>query len=102
MVKEIATDGEFKEVINGNTAVIDFWAEWCMPCKLLAPTMDKLASKMKNITFAKVNIDNNNELAVQLGINVIPTLIIFKKGKEVDRVMGLVPEDELMKKLKKL
>ncbi len=101
MVKEI-TKKEFDDVIKKPLAVVDFWAEWCPPCKILAPIIEELEKKLKNITFVKVDVSENKELALQFGIEVVPTLLIFKKGKLVDRIVGAVPLEELEKKLKKL
>ena len=80
MVKEIKTEKEFQEIIKKD-AVIDFFANWCMPCMALAPVFDKLSKKFKKISFAKVNVDENRGLAKRFSIDTIPTLIFFKKGK---------------------
>ncbi len=96
--------GEFEETINnsGKTiAVIDFYAEWCMPCLMVAPILEELAGKFKNIRFARINVDENKELSSRFNIASIPTLIIFKDGKEVERIIGALPEEVLEEKIGK-
>lgn len=101
MVREI-TGKEFDDIIKKPLVVVDFWAEWCPPCRILAPILEELEKKLKNISFAKVNIDKSKDLALQFGIEVVPTLLIFRKGKLIDRIIGAMPFEELEKKLKKL
>jgi len=81
---------EFREIINNShkLVVIDFFAEWCMPCLMLAPVIEELADEIKEVKFAKINIDDNEELSKRFSISGIPCLIIFKDGKEVDRIIG--------------
>lgn len=102
-VEEI--DGkEFSEVVGNKLALVDFFAEWCMPCVMMAPVIEELAEKIKKVRFAKVNVDNNSELAGKFKVMSIPTMIIFKDGKEVERIVGgqlpSVIEDKLKKYLK--
>ena len=94
---------EFEETINNSKSlvVIDFYAEWCMPCLMLAPVLEELASKLKEIKFARVNVDENKELSSKFKIVSIPTLIVFKKGEEVERIIGALQEEVLEEKLKK-
>lgn len=101
MVKE-ATKKEFNGVIKKPFVVVDFWAEWCPPCKILAPILEELEKKLKNITFVKVDVSENKELALRFNIEIVPTLLIFKKGKLIDRIIGAVPLEELEKKLERL
>lgn len=93
-----------KEVLEAKTPVlVDFWAEWCAPCRALAPTLEELAEKYRGrFTVAKVNVDHDQELAAQFGILNIPTLLFFKGGEEVDRVVGVSPESQLDAKIQKL
>jgi len=95
---------EFEETINNKekpVAIIDFYAEWCMPCLIIAPVLEELAGKLKNIKFARVNVDENKELSTRFNITSIPCLIIFKNGKEVERIIGALQEEVLEEKLKK-
>lgn len=102
LVEEI--DGkEFSEIVNEKTkvALVDFFAEWCMPCVMMAPVIEELASKFKKVKFAKCNIDDNSELASKFKVMSIPTLIIFKDGKEAERLVGSRPANDIEDKLKK-
>ncbi len=97
------TDEEFNNLINNShkLVVVDFFAEWCMPCIMLAPIVDELANSMKEVKFVKINIDDNKELASKHSVMSIPTLVIFKDGEEVDRIMGGQTADVLEDKIKK-
>lgn len=93
---------QFKEkVIEAELpALVDFWAPWCFPCRMIGPTIEELAKDYAGRAIvAKVNTDNNGELASSFGIQGIPTMIFFKDGKIVDRVMGAVPKHVLTAKL---
>ncbi len=102
MVKQINTQEEFEEIIKSEISIIDFWAEWCMPCVMFSPVFESLLKKFKNISFAKVNVDDNNELAVKFGIDSIPCILIFKKGRLADRIVGALPEKEFEKRIIKI
>lgn len=79
---------------------VDFWAEWCGPCKALGPTFERLAEKYgEQVTFAKVNVDDLPEVANQFGIRSIPTLVLLQGGQVVERLVGLRPEAELARLL---
>ncbi|MCU0491342.1 MAG: thioredoxin [Chloroflexaceae bacterium] len=99
MAKPIAvTDAEFdQKVLQAETpVVVDFWAPWCGPCRTIAPILDKLASEYEGrLTIAKVNTDEDSMHASKMGIQGIPTLVIFKGGKEVGRLVGAHPESTL-------
>lgn len=85
-----------KEVIKSNkTVVVDFWAEWCGPCKMLAPELEEFSRLNPEITVGKVNIDEETPLAINYNVEVIPTLIIFKNGKEVKRSVGFIKKEEI-------
>jgi len=90
-----------KEVLESSIPVlVDFWASWCMPCRMLAPTIEKLAEENKGkLKVCKLNTDENQNIAAQYGIQGIPTLIIFKEGKEVGRTVGVMPKEKLQEKL---
>jgi thioredoxin 1 len=97
------TDEEFNEIINNShkIVVVDFYAEWCMPCLMISPIIDELAEQMKEVKFVKMNLDENQELAEKLRVSSIPCLIIFKNGKEVDRIIGAQSEEFIEEKIKR-
>ncbi|EJF91114.1 thioredoxin [Bartonella tamiae] len=76
--------------------VVDFWAEWCGPCKMIAPSLDEISSELAGkVKIAKVNIDENPELATQFGVRSIPTLLLFKNGEVASNMVGAVPKSRL-------
>ena len=80
--------------------VVDFWAEWCMPCKMLSPIVDELAAEhTKKIKFVKVDVDNNTKLATNLQILSIPALLVFKNGKEAGRIVGANSKSQINKEI---
>lgn len=92
------TDANFQdEVLNADQPVlVDFWAEWCGPCKMLGPVIDELAGEYEGkAKVGKIDIDNNRDAAVQYGIQSIPSIIIFKNGEVVNKFVGISPKDEL-------
>jgi len=93
---------EFNEIINNShkLVLVDFFAEWCMPCLMLAPVIEELANKIKDVKFVKLNVDDNQELAGKYKISSIPCLIIFKNGQEVDRMIGNQTGEAIEEKLK--
>ena len=96
------TDGNFEaEVINSETpVVVDFWAEWCGPCKLIAPVLDELAGEYDGkVRITKLNVDENPEMAGKYGVRSIPTLLFFKGGQIVDQVIGAASKPDLQKRL---
>ena len=97
------TDANFNEIINNNSlALIDFWAPWCGPCIVLAPTIEELAKEYAGKVFVgKLNVDENPRTAERFQIFSIPTLVIMKNGQEVDRIIGLVPKKHIEAILKK-
>ena len=86
------------EVLKSNLPVIvDFWAEWCGPCKMLTPILEELSNEMKNeINVVKVNLDENQDLAMKYSIRSIPTLLLFKEGHLIDTKVGLLPKNEIV------
>ncbi len=96
------TDGTFeKEVVNSESPVlVDFWAEWCAPCKMIAPVLEQIASEQGgNLKIAKMDVDVNQAVAQQFGVMSIPTLILFKGGEPVERLVGYMPKEHLERKL---
>jgi thioredoxin 1 len=93
---------EFNEIINNGhkLVVVDFFAEWCMPCLMISPIIEDLAKNINEVKFAKINIDENSELAGKYKVSSIPCLIIFKKGEEVGRIIGAQTYEAIEKKLK--
>jgi thioredoxin 1 len=98
------TDGNFDETViqAGELVLVDFWAEWCGPCKRLAPTVDALATDYTGkLTVGKLNVDDNPGTAFKFQIRGIPALLLFKGGQVVESVVGLVPKEDLKKVIDK-
>ena len=96
-----ANSQEFQDIISNNeTVLVDFFANWCGPCKMLAPSIDKLASEHPEAKVLKVDVDQEGSLAMQFGVQSIPTLIVFKNGQAVNRQLGFVPYEALENMLK--
>ncbi len=93
-----------KEILESEIPVfIDFWAEWCMPCKMMLPIVEELAKEYENkIKFGKINVDEENELAEKYMIMSIPTFLFMKNGEVIDKIIGAVPKSLLVEKLNKL
>jgi thioredoxin 1 len=85
-----------------DVVVVDCWAPWCGPCRMIAPIIDSLARELQGrVAFGKLNTDENQRTALQYRIQAIPTLLVFKNGKLVDRIVGAIPKDQIMKRIQK-
>lgn len=104
MAFEITTDNFQPEVLDSKrVALVDFWAEWCGPCRMVGPVVEELAAEYEGKALvSKCNVDDHGEVAAQFGIRSIPTLLFFKDGELVDRVVGAVPKSTLKQKLDSL
>ena len=101
MVKKISQE-EFEQVKNDDIAVIDFSAEWCGPCKMLAPVMEEVSEELgDSVSFYNIDVDQNMDIAQQYRIVSIPALIVLKKGEKVDMQIGFQPKDGVVEFIKK-
>lgn len=100
---EVTDDSFDDEVLNSDKPVlVDFWAEWCGPCRMVSPIVEELAEEYDGkAKFAKVDVDENADISMEYNIRSIPSLLIFKDGEVVDQVVGAVPKSQLKKKLDK-
>ncbi|MFA6320926.1 MAG: thioredoxin [Candidatus Omnitrophota bacterium] len=101
---EVTQENFEKEVVHSDKPVlVDFWAPWCMPCKVIAPAIDKIAEEMKGeIRVMKANVDESPEIATELSILNIPTLILFRNGQELARITGVNSKEAIENKIKSL
>ena len=100
-VKEI-NDGNFDDETSKGLVMVDFWAPWCAPCRMVAPVLDELAEELgEQITIAKVNVDENPQAAMKHSVTTIPTMIVFKGGEVVERTSGAGPKQTYMTMLSK-
>ena len=98
------TDSTFENlVVNADTPVlVDFWAEWCGPCKMSAPVLEEIATDLAGkLTIGKLDVDENGSTAMAFGVMSIPTLLLFKGGKPVERIVGFQPKQQLLSKLQR-
>lgn len=94
--------GEFDNYTKEGTVLVDFFADWCMPCVMMAPIIDDLSDKFKGkIKFAKVNIEDNQELAQKFSVSSIPNFVLFKDGKQTEQFIGSMSEEDFEVRLKK-
>ena len=94
-------DMKLENLSKNGLTFVDFWATWCGPCRMMAPIVEELAAETPDVVFAKVDVDENPDVAMGLRIASIPTLILFKDGTAVERVIGVTPKDELKKLIEK-
>lgn len=100
MLKKLNNHNFQNEILeNAGIALVDFYADWCGPCKMLSPIIDEISEERTDITVGKVNVDENNSLAAKYNVMSIPTMIIFKNGKEQARVVGVRPKEDILAEL---
>lgn len=100
MVKNI-TQKDFENIIsNEDISLVDFYASWCGPCKALAPVLEELAAENNDLVVGKVNVDEEMDLAMRFKVRSVPTMIVFKGGKEINRLVGFLPKEEILKRIK--
>jgi thioredoxin 1 len=100
MVSELTGD-KFDEAVGKGLVVVDLWAPWCIPCKMIAPVIEELSIEYEGkISFYKLNIDEHQEPAVKHQVMSIPTLLVFREGEVVDRIVGALPKEKIIDKLK--
>ena len=105
MAEVVFTDGNWEEKVlkTSGAVMVDLWAEWCAPCRMIAPAVEEIAESYEGkLTVGKLNIDENPNTPGKYGIMGIPTLLFFKNGELVDRIVGVVPKDAIEKKVKQL
>jgi len=97
------TDSNFNDVINKNRLVlVDFYADWCMPCRMMAPVVEELAKELAGkVLVGKINVDENPATADRFQVFSIPTLVIIKSGREVDRIIGFIPKSQVEARIKR-
>jgi len=101
MALKVISDNTFSEDTSSGVVLVDFWAEWCGPCKLITPILEELSGEVSGVTFAKLNVDENQQSAQNLGITAIPTLVLYKNGEIVEKIVGMLPKPQLKSLLEK-
>ena len=97
MITTITKDNFENEIVKADKPVlVDFWASWCGPCRMLSPTIDEIAEEHPEIKVCKINIDDEAELAIRHGVMSVPTLMIFKNGEIAQTAVGVRPKDEIL------
>ena len=97
MLKHIKDSAEFNNETAKGKVLVDFFATWCGPCKMLSPVLEKVASEHEDLTVLKVDVDEVGDVAAKYGIRSIPTLILFEDGKAVDMKLGFMPEESVLR-----
>ncbi len=103
-VMEISSDSFEEDVLESDLPVlVDFWAEWCAPCRMMAPVLEEIGQEMADkLKVVKLNVDENQDTAQQYGIRSIPTLVLFKDGEEAERLVGFMAKEQIVEKLGKI
>ena len=97
MITTVTKENFDQEVLMAKEPVlVDFWAAWCMPCKMLSPIVDQVASERSDVKVCKINIDDEGELAIRYGVMRIPTLILFKNGEIANKSIGLISKEDIL------
>ena len=97
------SDQNFEHQIKSGIMLVDFWATWCMPCKMMAPVLNNLSEELTgNASVGKLDVDQNRAASAKYGVRSIPTLVLFKNGKEVNRFVGVKTKDFLLKEIQKI
>ena len=100
MITTVTKENFDQEVLMAKEPVlVDFWAAWCMPCKMLSPIVDQVASERSDVKVCKINIDDEGELAIRYGVMSIPTLIVFKNGEITNKSIGLISKEDILARL---
>ena len=88
----------FEKIIaqDGKTVLVDFWATWCGPCRMIAPVLEEVAKERPDVTVCKVDVDEERELALEYGVSSIPTLLVFRDGKVVNQSIGALPKERIL------
>ena len=100
MVKKINSQEFQNEVLNSKgIALVDLFADWCMPCQMIAPIIEEISNEKADVSFFKINVDESPEVAVKYGVSSIPTLLIFKDGELVNKAVGAYPKEKIVELL---
>lgn len=100
MIKELTTENFDNKIASPEKTLVDFWAPWCGPCRMLSPIVDKIAESADGFRVCKVNVDEQPEIAKKYSIAAIPTLLVFQSGEVIKKSLGLLTEDEVLELLK--
>ena len=102
-INKVDIDSFEEEILKySGIVLIDFWAEWCGPCRMQLPILEEISEELPKIKICKVNVDENTDLAINFGIKSIPTMLVFKNGEKVEQFIGLKHKNDLLMKLKEL
>jgi thioredoxin 1 len=100
-MEKVLTDSNFKDEINTGLVLVDFWAPWCAPCRMLGPIIEEIAGEVEGITIGKLNVDENPVTAGEYKIMSIPNVILFKDGEAVEAIIGLRPKEAYLEAIEK-